>query len=345
MSAFVRRVGTMEQRDWTDCPATLQSKEQTAPAKGYPMGASKPQPAISSPELSSEKLDSWKEIAAYLKRDERTVRRWEKEGLPVHRKVHKKQASVFAYRGEIDTWWNDGRQRLEPGKSSSPALAIARDGGPLLRSRRLWIPVIGFFVILAGAFSFNVAGIRVRIFAPQMPPIRSIAVLPLENLSGDANQEYFVDGMTDALITQLAKVHGLRVISRTSVMQFKNTKKTIPEIARELNVEGVIEGSIFRSVDRVRITAQLINGRSDQHVWSESYERDVKDVLTLQHELARTIAVQVRAVVTPAEEERLRSRQSVNPETYEAYLRGRSYLEKWTPDGAGEGLHYFQRAI
>lgn len=158
------------------------------------------------------------------------------------------------------------------------------------------------------------------------PPLRSIAVLPLDNLSGDPSQDYFVDGMTDELTTDLAKVSSLRVTSRTSVMRYKGTKKGLPEIARELNVEGIVEGSVMRSGNRVRITAQLIHAPTDRHLWAETYDRDLGDVLRLQSEVAQAIAQQVRAQLTPQQQAQLRSAPAVNPEAYEAYLRGRYYL-------------------
>src|SRR5712692_4688560 len=158
------------------------------------------------------------------------------------------------------------------------------------------------------------------------PPLRSIAVLPLDNLSGDPSQDYFVDGMTDELTTDLAKVSSLRVTSRTSVMRYKGTKKGLPEIARELNVEGIVEGSVMRSGNRVRITAQLIHAPTDRHLWAETYERDLGDGLRLQSEVAQAIAQQVRAQLTPQQQAQLRSAPAVNPEACEAYLTGRYYL-------------------
>jgi TolB-like protein/DNA-binding winged helix-turn-helix (wHTH) protein/Flp pilus assembly protein TadD len=159
-----------------------------------------------------------------------------------------------------------------------------------------------------------------------VPLVRSIAVLPLDNFSGDPAQEYFVEGMTDELITDLAKIGALRVISRTSVMRYKGTKKSLPEIARELNVDGIIEGSVMRSGQRVRITAQLLYGPTDKHLWAETYERDLGDVLSMQSEVAQTIAQQVRAQVTPQQQANLRASRPVNPEAYDAYLKGRYYL-------------------
>ena len=158
------------------------------------------------------------------------------------------------------------------------------------------------------------------------PSVRSIAVLPLANLSGDASEDYFAEGMTDELITDLAKVGTLRVISRTSVMRYKGTKKGLPEIARELNVDGIVEGSVMRSGHRVRITAQLLHGPTDKHLWAESYERELGDVLRLQSDVAQAIAKQVRAELTPQLQARLRSARPVNPEAYDSYLRGRYYL-------------------
>ncbi len=143
-------------------------------------------------------------------------------------------------------------------------------------------------------------------------------MLPLQNLSNDPQQDYFADGMTDDLITELAQVGNLRVISRTSAMRYKNTNKTLPQIARELNVDAVLEGSVLRAGDRVRVTAQLIQADSDRHLWAQSYERDLRNVLVLQDEIARGIVGQVRANLRAHGNAR-----QVNPEAYEAYLRGR----------------------
>jgi TolB-like protein len=145
-------------------------------------------------------------------------------------------------------------------------------------------------------------------FTPPTNRINSIAVLPLEKLSHDPEQEYFADGMTDAMITDLAKIGPLRVISRTSAMQYKGAQKSLPAIAKELNVDAVVEGSVMRSGNRIRITAQLIQARSDQHLWAETYERDLGDILRLQREVAQTIAQQIRVQLTPQQLARLRSR-------------------------------------
>jgi eukaryotic-like serine/threonine-protein kinase len=178
-----------------------------------------------------------------------------------------------------------------------------------------------------------------------VPEIHSLAVLPLRNLSGDPNQEYFADGTTLELITTLTKISKLRVISWTSVRGYKNTTKTLPEIAKELNVDGVIEGSVERSGDRVKITAQLIDAPKDHGLWADSYNRDLSDILSLQEEVAGAIAHEVGVALTPQDHTRLSSVRTVNPEAYRLYLRGQSFLEKWTPDDISLARQSFSKAI
>jgi TolB-like protein/DNA-binding winged helix-turn-helix (wHTH) protein/Flp pilus assembly protein TadD len=179
----------------------------------------------------------------------------------------------------------------------------------------------------------------------QSPTIRSVAVLPLENLSGDASQEYFADGMTDQLIATLGQISALRVISRTSVMLYKGARKPLPQIARELNVDAVIEGSIVRSGGRVRITAQLIEAAVDKHLWAQSYDGDVRDMLALQSRVARAIAEEIRVTVQPSEQAALRNVKSVNPDAYEAYLKGRYFWNKRTTDALNKAKEYFEEAV
>jgi eukaryotic-like serine/threonine-protein kinase len=197
---------------------------------------------------------------------------------------------------------------------------------------------------LALLFALNVGGWRERVLRTRGSTIRSIAVLPLENLSRDAEQEYFADGMTDALITDLSKIESLRIISRTSVMHYKKTNKTVPEIAKELKVDGIVEGSVTRSGNRVRITAQLIQASTDQHVWADSYEQELGDVLKLQGEIAQAIAQQVRLKLTPEQQARLQPARPVNPEAYEAYLRGR-FMDVSTFQGIKKAQSYYEYAI
>jgi TolB-like protein/DNA-binding winged helix-turn-helix (wHTH) protein/Tfp pilus assembly protein PilF len=175
--------------------------------------------------------------------------------------------------------------------------------------------------------------------------ITSIAVLPFENLGGDPEQDYFVDGMTDAVITNLAQVRALRVISRTSVTQYKQTDKLLPRIAEDLNVDAVVEGTVMRSGDRVRITAQLIHAATDRHLWARTYERELRDVLALQAELAAAIAQAVQVKVQPEEHRRLAARGTVDPEAYDAYLKGRFFWNKRSTQNIAKAVEYFQQAI
>jgi TolB-like protein/Tfp pilus assembly protein PilF len=175
--------------------------------------------------------------------------------------------------------------------------------------------------------------------------IRSVAVLPLENLTGDPSQEYFVDGMTDALIGGLAQIAALRVISRTSAMQYKGARKPLPQIAQELNVDAVVEGSVTRSGGRVRVMAQLIHAQTDRHLWAEKYERELGDILDLQSEVARAIVQELRVQLHSEEMERLATTRPVNPEAYESYLLGQFHWNRRDEEGLEKALDHFQRAI
>ncbi len=214
---------------------------------------------------------------------------------------------------------------------------------------RLWIPgskaVAAAAVVLASLVAATTYLHIGRKSVEVTPPITSIAVLPLENLSGDPNQDFFAEGMTEELITTLSKISALKVISRTSVMQYKGVKRPVPQIARELGVDAIIEGSVLRSRDQVRITAQLINASSDTHVWGESYDRDVRDVLTLQSEVARAIAQEIRVAITPAEQRRLAAVHPVNPEAHELYLIGRYHWWKRTAPDMAKAIEAFKQAI
>jgi TolB-like protein/Flp pilus assembly protein TadD len=175
--------------------------------------------------------------------------------------------------------------------------------------------------------------------------IQSLLVLPLENLSCDPEQEYFADGLTEELITKLARISALRVLSRTTAMHFKGVRKPLPEIARELQVEGVVEGTVLRSGERVRISAQLIHAPTDTHLWAESYERDLRNVLTLQSEVAHAIAREVQVKLTPQEQAHFAQVHQVDPEAYEAYLKGRYHFNRRNADEFEKAVRYFQQAI
>src|SRR5580704_4256792 len=177
------------------------------------------------------------------------------------------------------------------------------------------------------------------------PVIRSLAVLPLESLSSDASQDYFADGMTDELITDLGQISALRVISRTSVMAYKHARKPLPQIARELNVDAVVEGTVLRSGDQVRITAQLIEGATDKHLWAQSYEGELQNALSLQNNVAKAIADQIRINLEPQEQAALKKITVVDPEAYESYLKGRYFWNKRTADGLSKAIDYFNEAI
>jgi TolB-like protein/tetratricopeptide (TPR) repeat protein len=181
--------------------------------------------------------------------------------------------------------------------------------------------------------------------APDVTRFQSIVVLPLENLSGDTDQDYFADGMTDELITDLAKIGSLRVISRTSAMQYKRTHKPLSQIARELKVDAVVEGTVTRSPNRVRVTAQLIDAKNDRHLWAENYERDLGDAVTLQSQIAAAVANGIHAKLTPSEETQLRRVRPVNPTSYDAYLKGRFHFNKRTDADLQSAIAYFNQAI
>jgi TolB-like protein/Flp pilus assembly protein TadD len=289
-------------------------------------------------EPSSEgRLDSWKEIAAYLKHSERTVRRWQEEGLPVHRHAHKKRAGVYAYKPELDAWWSDGHARLE----ELERVQAAR-GWPW----RLWSAAAGLALLLAFSGVFLA---RSRIWPRTRPPAGKImfAVLPFENLSGDSEQEYFSDGLTEEMISRLGQMEPQRlgVIARTSAIQYKGTKKRIDQIGKELGVDYVLEGTVRHAGDRVRVSAQLIQVKDQTHLGAKNYERNLRDILSLQDEVAQAIANEVMIKLTPQEQARLTSARPLNPEAHELYLKGRYYWNKRTAEALTKSFEYFQRTI
>jgi TolB-like protein/DNA-binding winged helix-turn-helix (wHTH) protein/Flp pilus assembly protein TadD len=230
-------------------------------------------------------------------------------------------------------------RKTEPGhKPQGAGLAVAP-------KRRQW-PMGRVIVALAFILSLPILSVWLfRSRGPRTTLIRSLAVLPLENLSGDDAQNYFADGMTDELITDLAQISALRVISRTSVMVYKGARKPLPQIARELNVDAVVEGTVLRFGDQVRITAQLIEASTDKHLWSQSYEGELRNTLALQNRVASAVANQIRINLTPQEQAALKNVKVVNPEAYESYLKGRYFWNKRTGDGLKVALAYFKQAI
>ncbi len=249
---------------------------------------------------------------------------------------------------------SDGNRDEAEAKMASveaPASAVRERPAP---RRSLRVPMLVatgvILVALVVALAFRDGSLRERLLGkPAVPLIHSIVVLPLQNLSSDPSQEYFADGMTDALITDLAQIGSLKVISRTSTMHYKKSDKTLPEIARELNVDGIVEGTVQRSGDRVRITAQLIHGPSDKHVWASSFERDARDVLSMESEIAGAIANQIQTKLTPEQHAKLASARPINLKAFEAYLQGMHHLDR-VGQGFGDeeqkkAAEYFQQAI
>jgi TolB-like protein/DNA-binding winged helix-turn-helix (wHTH) protein/Tfp pilus assembly protein PilF len=252
-----------------------------------------------------------------------------------------------------------GRENIEAGLNqelAAPPLRIMEkspaqvaNGEAITGSSRLllgyvMVPALSL-VLLAVAIvwvsRFNVGQGKTR----NMAPIRSLAVLPLANLSGDPSQEYLADGLTEELITDLAQIKSLQVISRTSVMQYRSVKKPLPEIARDLQVDAIVEGAVLRSGQKVRITAQLIQARTDRHLWAQTYERDIRDLISLQDEVAREIARQIGTQLTSMEQARLSAPRPVDPKAYEDYLQGRYFWNKREQEGYKEAIAHFEQAI
>ncbi len=214
------------------------------------------------------------------------------------------------------------------------------------RRRKLFVAGLGMLAIVAVVAGVRVPGWHVRwLGRADTARIQSIAVLPLDNLTGDPAQEYFADAMTDALTTQLAQISSLRVISRMSVLKYKKEKKPVPEIGRELNVDAVVEGAVARSGDKVRITAQLVHAATDRHLWAKGYERDLRDVLALQDEVARAIASEVRVKVTPQEQVRLARARPINPEAYDYYFRAKYYVGPFNKPYTENAIQMLERAV
>jgi TolB-like protein/DNA-binding winged helix-turn-helix (wHTH) protein/Flp pilus assembly protein TadD len=228
-------------------------------------------------------------------------------------------------------------------RASSPTLAVPALSDP--HTVRWWSKKQ---IKFAGMFGLGLSILAVAAalyWTHRSSGIQSLAVLPLDNFSRDTSQDYFADGMTDELITDLAQIRALRVVSRTSVMMYKGSHKPLPEIARELNVDAVVEGSVLRSGDQVRITAQLIQLPADKHLWAESYQGNVRDTLALQNRVANAIADEIRIKVTPQEQAALKGVKKIDPAVYDAYLKGRYFWNKRTGDGLQKAVEYFSQAI
>jgi TolB-like protein/Tfp pilus assembly protein PilF len=232
--------------------------------------------------------------------------------------------------------------------TSQPALTSPPVETPVWRktARPAGYAAAGLLALAVALVGANPGGWRQRLLGRAASPrIESLAVLPLANLSHDPEQDYFADGMTEALIANLAQVSALRVISRTSVMHYKGTNETLPQIARDLNVDAVIEGTVQRSGNRVQVTAQLIRGQTDAPVWAKIYARDSRDILVMQGELAQAIVGEIKVHLTPQERQHFANARPIDPDAYNAYLLGNYHVDKRNPAAIGKGIEYFQEAI
>ncbi len=227
------------------------------------------------------------------------------------------------------------RRQIEAGHRAPRPTVPRKTGTP----KWIYISAAAVVIVIAAVL------LRGFLLTGRTDAIDSIAVLPLDNISQDSEQDYFVDGMTEVLIAHLARIKSLKVISRTSVMRYKDHEKSLPDVARELDVDAIVEGSVMRAGDRVRITAQLIDARTDEHLWANTFDRDLKDILDLQSEVAQNIAREIKISLTPREETRLAGSQQIDPAAHEAYLRGRYHWNKRTKDGIERSIEYFEEAI
>jgi TolB-like protein len=300
------------------------------------------------------RLDSWKAIAQFLDRDIRSVQRWEHErGLPVYRLPGQKGA-VFAFEGELEGWMRSGDhsssgppttrvEGLGSPRSATAAVSSPKEAAPrqFTRFAAMWIAAAVLGMVL-GVIAFE-KWKRPVLPAPPSTPT-AIAVLPMQNLSGDATQDYFADGFTEELVTELAQLRSLRVISRTSTMIYKGSRKSLPQIARELHAKYIVEGSVLREGDRVRVIAQLIDATTDIHVSARTYNTDLKDIMDVQAQISRAIAQDVRLDLSPEEKARLASAREFDPEAHDLYLKASYQFAQQTPASIRQSLALYQAA-
>jgi adenylate cyclase len=324
------------------------------------------------PEFGQEKgerLGSWKAIARYLGRDIRSAQRWERErGLPVHRVPGEKGGAVFAYAVELDRWLvsrsrdrseaRDGELRQsaapvidvapesdvapEPATTARPARSLAPDTGSFFGRNRRWMSwAAGAMLVLLVAIS--IALLKPFAIAPRgSPPI--LAVLPLRNLSGDPSKDYFADGFSEELVTELSELHALRVVSSASSMLYKERHEPLAQIAQELHAKLLLEGTVAQQTERVRVTAQLIDAASGSVISAGTYSGDLKDVFEIQQRIAQAIAGDVRLDLSRAERDRLTSPVELDPQVLDLYLKGRFELAKQTPDSIRTSLARFEES-
>jgi len=278
-------------------------------------------------------LDSWKEICAYLKRSEKTCRKWEHElGLPIHRIESSPKARVFAYKEELDRWMTETQH-------SEKKSFLGKEGLNRLFISLITISVLAIIVIIVWSPWSKEAPTPISSDKP------SIAILPFVDLSPDKDQEYFCDGMTEELINRLSRIEGLRIPARTSSFSFKGQGVDIREIGEKLGVKNVLEGSIRKAGKNLRITVQLVNVVDGYPLWSEKFDRDEEDIFALQDEISLAITDKLKLKLLSGEGEKLKKRYSDNLETYNLYLKGLYFWNKRTDDGIRKSIEYFQQVI
>jgi TolB-like protein/tetratricopeptide (TPR) repeat protein len=302
------------------------------------MGSLNPAPPAEPHEAPpGDRLNSWKEIAAYLRRDVRTLHRWEaEEGLPIRRHLHKKRGSVYAYRSELEAWWRERRLRLDE-QVTAPA------------SHWDWRKIALVSIVLLLILGPSIYLVQQRAGFHAKVPDRKIilAVLPFENLSGDPDEEYFSDGLTEETIARLGNLNSQRlaVIARSSSMHYKHSLLGVTQIGRELGADYLLQGTVHREGSIIRVTTELVQVRDQTHLWSRSYQSDVRDVGALQGDLTQGVAAEIQLKLTPEQQARLGSSHRTDPEAHEAYLKGLYFWNKITEQGMKEAIAYFQQAI
>ena len=281
-----------------------------------------------------------------MKRDVSTVQRWEKrEGMPIHRHLHDKRGSVYALSSELDAWFENRKPHLQaedPEQRMEASEGLQSEPGQRTgRAARLLVLAAATAVALAGVVYILT---RSQTVAATGPKITSLAVLPMKNFSRDPGQQYFVDGLTDELTTDLAKLGSLRVISRSSAMPYAGTDKALPQVAKELNVDAVLTGTVERSGSRVRVRSELVRPATNEVLWADSYDRDLGDVLRLEGEVSQTIAREVGIKLGPQVQHRLQQKFTISPEAHDDYLRALYFIDRDDKEGAIKCVHYLQEA-